>query len=191
MQYTDEIKKYLLNIARNAISENYNIKTEGIDINNISEKDKELLQKHSGVFVTLETNGNLRGCIGYVEPIMSLIEAVISMAHAAAFSDNRFCEVSKGELPHINISITVLTPIKAIDTIDEFILHKHGLVVTKGHNKGLLLPQVAKEHNMSRDDFISHTCLKAGLDKDIWKNSDDIKYHIFEGVIFSEKDFLV
>ena len=184
--YTNEIKKYLLNIARIAISERYNIDTIKIDID---EEDKALLQKHSGVFVTLEKNGALRGCIGYVEPIMSLLEAVVSMAHASAFSDNRFNIVSKDELPHINISITILTPIESIETIEEFILYKHGLVIRKGSHRGLLLPQVAKEHNMNRDDFISNTCLKAGLDKDIWKNTNDIEYYVFEGIIFSEKDF--
>lgn len=176
MTYSKEIKKYLLALARDAITKKMPEK-----------KYDDVLCEKRGVFVTLEKKSSLRGCIGYVEAVKSVYESVVEMAKAAAFNDPRFNPVEENELPDITISITVLSPLRKIESIDEFELHRHGLVVSKGRNRGLLLPQVASEHNMDRDEFISHTCMKAGLSANAWKK-EKLTYEVFEGEVFSEDD---
>ncbi|MBI4978894.1 MAG: AmmeMemoRadiSam system protein A [Spirochaetes bacterium] len=147
----------------------------------------EHLLTRAGIFVTLHLkNGSLRGCIGYIEGIKPLIEGVVEMAQAAAFQDPRFPPLEEHEYNDIVIEITVLSPLIRINDPDEIIVGKHGLVITKGFNHGLLLPQVPVEQGWDRDTFISHTCMKAGLSPDAWKR-DKLTMEIFEGEVFGER----
>lgn len=142
-----------------------------------------------GVFVTLKKNG-LRGCIGYPYPTMPLGEAIIHSAISSAKRDPRFMPVGVEELDKITIEVTVLTPprpIRAKPTMlpQKIEIGKHGLIITKGGNQGLLLPQVAIEHQFDEEEFLSQTCMKAGLYPDSWLE-EDTQIHVFEGQIFAE-----
>jgi len=147
----------------------------------------ENLKTKFGVFVTLNSNNELRGCIGYVEGIMPLQEAVREMAEAAAFEDPRFPAVNSKEVDNLEIEISVLSPLKEIKDISEIKVGLHGLVVEKGFYKGLLLPQVAREYGWDRETFLKHTCIKAGLPEDAWQD-DAINIKVFSAEIFSDKD---
>lgn len=139
-----------------------------------------------GVFVTLHTvSGDLRGCIGYVEGVKPLAESVIDMAISAAFSDPRFEPVAASELTDIVIEITVLSPLRPVADLNDIVVGRHGLIASKGRNRGLLLPQVPVEHGWNRETFISHTCMKAGLMPDEWKKGT-VTFESFEGEVFGE-----
>lgn len=140
-----------------------------------------------GAFVTLHKHGALRGCIGYVEAIKPLWQSVQEMAIAAAFQDPRFPSLTQAEFNDIDIEISVMSPIKRISNIDEIEVGKHGIIIKKGLNQGLLLPQVASEEGWDRDTFLQHTCYKAGLLGDCW-NKPDTEIYIFSAEVFSERN---
>lgn len=177
---SEEEKYFLLSLARRTIESLVQGQTPGEE-----EFFSADLGKNTGVFVTLSINGNLRGCIGYVEGIHPLQNAVSEMAAAAAFEDPRFSRITADELPYLKIEISVLSPLVLIESIDEIEIGKHGLIIERGINKGLLLPQVAVENNWDREKFLEFTCLKAGLVASDWKKKDT-KLHIFSAEIFSE-----
>jgi AmmeMemoRadiSam system protein B/AmmeMemoRadiSam system protein A len=157
----------LLNIARQAVE----MKVKG---NNVFSLDQHLepgLLEDRGAFVTLEINGHLRGCIGYTSPVKPLAETVRDAAIQAATGDPRFRPVSEEELPLLHYSISVLSSFNKI-TPEKIIIGTHGLLIRKGNNAGLLLPQVAIEQNWDRETFLEHTCQKAGLPNDAWKDAD-------------------
>ncbi len=182
---------YLVKLARKSI-ETYMIK--GV-FPKIKSPSYTKLEKPSGAFVTLNTfpDGTLRGCIGYPEPILPLYQAVIRAAVAAAFEDPRFPPLSKDELGSVTVEVSILTPPKRIDdkVVDRESLPKmirignHGLIIKRGFYSGLLLPQVATEYSWNSTEFLSQTCLKAGLWKDCWLYSGTEVY-IFPAEIFSE-----
>ena len=132
--------------------------------------DSHALKEKTGVFVTLKKRGHLRGCIGYTRGVKPLYKIVGEMAVAAAFHDPRFNPVTEAELSDLEIEISVLTPMKRIKDVEEIEVGKHGLLIEKGFNSGLLLPQVATEYGWDRKTFLEHTCLKAGLPRDAWKD---------------------
>lgn len=183
MMLSDEEKQLLLKIARDTI-ETY-IKTRKVPP--IDVVDYPNLNQQAGVFVTLNKNKQLRGCIGYIRPIAPLAQAVSKMAIAAATEDPRFSPVTKDELKEIKIEITVLSELIRISNIDQIEVGKHGLYIVKGFNSGLLLPQVATEHGWNREEFLIHTCYKAGLLPNAWKEKDT-EIYIFTGLIFHEKE---
>ncbi|MGQ9678586.1 MAG: AmmeMemoRadiSam system protein B [bacterium] len=148
----------------------------------------ERLKRKQGVFVTLHRRGELRGCIGYVEGVKPLYLAVQDMAISAATEDPRFPPVTLAELPDIDIEITVLSPLKRIDSPDSVVVGKHGLVIRHGFYSGLLLPQVPIEQNWSREQFLVHTCLKAGLPPDAYKDPR-AELYVFTGEVFGEKKY--
>lgn len=143
----------------------------------------ETLKENRGAFVTLHKHGNLRGCIGYIRAQKPLHETIREMALAAAFQDNRFKPVTKGELKDLEIEISVLTPLRKLDSIDEIEVGTHGIYIIKGFHSGLLLPQVATEYGWDRKTFLEHTCTKAGLPTDAWKEKDT-EIYIFSADIF-------
>ncbi|MBC7086784.1 MAG: TIGR00296 family protein [Methanomethylovorans sp.] len=150
-----------------------------------------IFNEKRGVFVTLTKNGMLRGCIGHPYPESPLKYAIIDSAIAAAIKDPRFPPLTIEELKHVEIEVTILTEPKKIKAAPKDIpslieIGKHGLIVKKGYRQGLLLPQVAPENNMDEIDFLSHTCLKAGLDPDAWLTGAEV--YSFEGQIFSETE---
>ena len=146
----------------------------------------------SGVFVTLNKKNSLRGCIGYPIPVKRLSNGLMDAAIAAATEDPRFPPVSPNELDDITFEITVLTPpieIK-VNNPQEYLsiikVGRDGMIVENSFTTGLLLPQVAKEYDWNVEEFLSHTCEKAGLDKNAWKVSST-KISKFEGIIFKEE----
>ena len=146
----------------------------------------------SGVFVTLNKQDSLRGCIGYPIPIKKLSEGLIDAAISAAIHDTRFNPVTADELDKIVFEVTVLTPPIEIkvkqpsEYLTEIKVGRDGLIVENAYTSGLLLPQVPTEYGWNTEEFLEYTCQKAGLEKDAWKNNDT-KISRFQGVIFKEE----
>jgi AmmeMemoRadiSam system protein A len=143
------------------------------------------LAEPRGVFTTIYLHGELRGCVGYVFPVASLSRAVAETARAAAAQDTRFLPVSREEAPELQISLSVLSPLKPIDP-EQIEIGRHGLVVTLAGHRGLLLPQVPVEHNWDRLTFLEQTCRKAGLPKDAWKAGATLE--AFTAEVFGDPD---
>ena len=137
-----------------------------------------------GAFVTLKKNDDLRGCIGYPLPFKPLYETIIEVAVSAATQDFRFEPITLEELPEVKIEVSVLTLPEPVKDIKEVELGKHGIIVSKGSSKGLLLPQVPIEWNWDLETYIEHGCLKAGLPEDEWKKGAEIE--VFSAQVFSE-----
>ena len=147
--------------------------------------DSPILREKKGAFVTLEAGGTLRGCIGYLNDDERLDVTVQKMAIKAATEDPRFPPVRQKELPEIEIEISVLSPFRQIHEVSEIQAGEHGLLIEKGMNRGLLLPQVASREGWDRETFLSHACLKAGLPPAAWREAG-IKIFIFSCDLFSE-----
>jgi len=178
--YTANDKKELLQIARNAIKDYLTAgKTEHYPV--ISQK----FNKKRGVFITLHEHKQLRGCIGYIEPVKSLYQAVIDNAVNAAVNDPRFPKVALEELSDIDIEISVLTPPEEISGPDKFIPGKQGIIIKKGFYSAVFLPQVASEEGWDTQQTLRHLCLKAGLDQDEWKKPG-MKFFVFTAEVFGE-----
>lgn len=148
------------------------------------EAGSEKLSAKRGAFVTLKVDGRLRGCIGYPLPHKALIETIAEMAVAAATQDYRFIPLKVEELPRTRIEISVLTLPKPVKEVKEIEVGRHGIIVSKGIAKGLLLPQVPSEYGWDLETYLRHGCLKAGLDEDEWQKDVDIE--VFEAQVFSE-----
>jgi AmmeMemoRadiSam system protein A len=142
------------------------------------------LSLRRGVFVTLEVFGKLRGCIGVIEPHDPLRESIAHCAQSAAFHDPRFSPLRRGEMHGLQIEISVLSSLSAIDPKDVEI-GRHGLLVATEATRGLLLPQVATEHHFSREEFLEETCRKAGLPRDAWRDPGT-SVHAFTCEVFRE-----
>ena len=142
-----------------------------------------------GVFVTLRIYGELRGCIGYVQPFETVANAVRELSIKAASEDPRFDPVTSEDVGHLAIEISVLTPLEQIEGPAQVEIGKHGLVVESGWKRGLLLPEVALEEDWSPEEFLGGCCRKAGLGRDAWKRPGT-KLFRFETEHFSEAEFL-
>jgi len=177
-------KRTLLGIARNTIMQQLKTGTRApFPYDQIT----STLKQPCGAFVTLHKNGELRGCIGHFGADKPLYEVVADMAIAAAFNDTRFSPVKENEMKDIDIEISVLTPMRKIQSIQEIQLGKHGIYIKKGWQGGTFLPQVATETGWSLEEFLGHCSRdKAGLGWDGWKNAD---IYVYEALVFGEKDF--
>ncbi len=178
----EKIRAVLLDIARDSIKS----EVEGKAAMRYDNDDAFEPIEASGVFVTIKNKGELRGCIGHIHQEVLTVETLKEVAASAAANDPRFNSVIEDELNDIDIEITVLTPFKKIGSTDEIEVGKHGLFVKCGYNQGLLLPQVATENNFTKTEFLEHTCLKAGLSMDAWKE-DKTDIFIFSGEVFGER----
>lgn len=143
------------------------------------------LKEPGAAFVTLEKHGRLRGCIGYTEAVDPLYETVSRCAIQAAVADPRFPPVRYDEMADIHIEISVLTPLQRVKSFEEIEVGRDGLMIFKGNNRGLLLPQVAAEYGWGREEFLKQTCRKAGLAQNAYK-SDDAEVYKFQAIIFGE-----
>ena len=170
--------------------------TEFLKTKNKMKLDKdfeESFSSNAGVFVTLNHKSNLCGCIGYALPDKKLYNALQEAAISAATDDPRFPSVAFEELDQITFEVTVLTPPQEIEVSDpqeypsKVKVGRDGLIVKSGFNSGLLLPQVPKEYGWNEEEFLGHTCEKAGLSKEQWKEKDT-KILKFEGIVFKEQD---
>jgi uncharacterized protein (TIGR00296 family) len=192
-ELSDEEGVFLTTLARKAIISYLETGKKMAPPQDISEK----LKTKCGVFVTLNkiTDGNkeLRGCIGFPEPVMPLIAAVIDSAINAAVEDPRFPPVSEKEMNRITVEISVLTPLQLI-TVNEpreypnkIKIGVDGLVVERGWSKGLLLPQVPVEWKWDEEEFLANCCMKAGLPPDAWL-IPGTKIYKFQAIIFEEQN---
>jgi AmmeMemoRadiSam system protein B/AmmeMemoRadiSam system protein A len=136
-----------------------------------------------GAFVTLTSDGMLRGCIGYIEGVGSLADAVVDNGRAAALRDPRFDPVTEGELPHLAVEVSALTPLRPVDGPDDIEIGRHGIVLSRGGRRAVFLPQVAPEQGWDRDTTLRHLALKAGLPADAWR--EGCRFHVFEAEICS------
>jgi AmmeMemoRadiSam system protein B/AmmeMemoRadiSam system protein A len=177
-------RKRLLEIARSSI-ENYLKTGKKLEV---SEPDP-VLTKNMGAFVTLHERGELRGCIGNLAGTGPLYLTVRDMAVEAATGDPRFPPLPLKELKDIDIEISALSPLERVDSADKIELGRHGVLVRRGFNSGVFLPQVATESGWSKEEFLSYLCAhKAGLPPDAWKDKSTELY-IFSAEVFSEQDF--
>ncbi|MFO8051449.1 MAG: TIGR00296 family protein [Thermoplasmatota archaeon] len=153
-----------------------------------------VFKRKSGVFVTLNTypDKELRGCIGYPEPIMELEKALRDAAVSAASRDPRFPPVRTEEMDRIVIEVTLLTPPKKIefrseeDLVSQIKIGRDGLIARKSMYSGLLLPQVPVEYGWNPEEFLSHTCMKAGLHPEEWRRGN-VSFQRFQGRVFGEQ----
>ena len=129
----------------------------------------EKLKIQTATFVTLKINGRLRGCIGSLEPVAPLYESVHDNAVNTALRDHRFPPVGTDELPQLEVHISILSPIVPIKTLDEFRIGEHGIILTKGYNRAVYLPEVATEQGWTVEETLSSLSQKAGLPPDAWK----------------------
>jgi AmmeMemoRadiSam system protein A len=167
---SDESKKYLLDVAREAVRR-YVYREPRQKL----EYDDPVLKGLWGAFVTLKIGDDLRGCIGNLLSDKPLPETIAEMAVKSASSDPRFAPLSQSEFTRISIDISVMGPIREVSNIDEIVIGRDGLIIEQGYRHGLLLPQVATEHNLGLHAFLSQTCLKAGLPPDAWKHGAKIQ----------------
>ena len=175
----DEEKRILKDIALTSIKDSLDGKPIAQPTLN---SQFSILNSKCGAFVSLHKQGRLRGCIGHFGEDVPLHEIVAEMARAAALEDPRFMPVTKDELDDIDIEISVLTPMRRIQSLDEFQLHKHGIYIKKGYRSGTFLPQVADEVNWTKEEFVGHCAQdKAGIGWDGWK---DAELYVYEAIVF-------
>ncbi|MDY0186345.1 MAG: AmmeMemoRadiSam system protein A [Syntrophus sp. (in: bacteria)] len=175
MSLSEGEKRALLEIVRSTIEGKLQVRGEFCETQGDS-RIPSVLQEKRGVFVTLKKRGQLRGCIGYIQPFRPLEQAVKEMALAAAFQDPRFSPLSRDELGEISVEISVLSPLKRIEHPEEIEVGKHGLYIVLGKHSGLLLPQVATEYGWDSLTFLEETCYKAGLPNDAWQDERAVIY---------------
>ncbi|MGP8250475.1 MAG: AmmeMemoRadiSam system protein B [Terracidiphilus sp.] len=143
------------------------------------------LDQERGAFVTLTIRGELRGCIGYIMPVVPLYSAVNVTAAKAAVEDPRFMPVSEQELPKLGYEISVLSPLVRVLDVNQIVVGKHGLIMKNKDREGLLLPQVPVEQHWDRTTFLEQTCVKAGMPRDCWKDEDTDIFR-FTAFVFNE-----
>jgi AmmeMemoRadiSam system protein A len=143
--------------------------------------------KSSGVFVTMHRRGKLRGCIGQIGSHEPLFQTVAYCAKAAALEDPRFEPVQPNELAEIDIELSILSPPEEVAP-EQIEVGRHGLILSKGWQRGVLLPQVATQFGWTAPRFLEETCVKAGLERDAWRDAGTL-IHAFTAEIFSESEF--
>lgn len=148
--------------------------------------DDDFLKEPSGAFVTLKKAGILRGCIGAIESIYPLGETIVKCAVSSAVRDPRFPPLKKEEVDWVHLEISVISPMQPAG-VDDISVGIHGVMIEWENRRGLLLPQVAVEQDWDRDTFLTHVCIKAGLNPDMWKHPE-IMLKIFTAEIFGEED---
>ena len=172
-------RRTLLELARHAVVEAVSRQQLPVQI-----PKEGVLAERSGVFVTLHVRGRLRGCIGVIEGQEPLGEAIVRCAASAALQDPRFSPLGAEELGELLIEISILSPPAPIQP-DSIEIGNHGLLISRGAQRGLLLPQVATEHRLSREQFLEETCRKAGLAREAWREPGTLVF-AFTCEVFSE-----
>ena len=179
-QLSEADQQELIRLARQALEESVRYHR----LSKIQEPQGRLCDQ-CGAFVTLHKAGRLHGCIGYIEAARPLYQTVRECALAAALHDPRFSPVTPDELDSLRLEISVLSPLTEIRP-EQVEVGRHGLLISRGFQRGLLLPQVAVEWKWDRERFLAETCLKAGLPQDAWKQGATIQ--AFTAQVFSEPD---
>ncbi len=177
-EYSPSERELLLRLAHWAIEAAVEERDLGLS------PPSEHLAECRGAFTTLHLHGRLRGCIGYVFPTSPLYRTVAETARAAALDDPRFQPVIAEEVMLLKVEISVLSPLRPIAP-EEIVIGRHGLVVTQGSRRGLLLPQVPAEWNWNAGTFLAQTCQKAGLAPDAWRYGAELQ--AFTAEVFGEE----
>ncbi|PLX71898.1 MAG: AMMECR1 domain-containing protein [Desulfuromonas sp.] len=180
-ELNDQEQQTLLAIARQAI---VHAVKHGEDY--IEPREEKALNQRNGCFVTIKQTGQLRGCIGNFQSELPLFKEVAMMAKASATNDPRFYPMKNIDLDNFSLEISVLSPLHKIDDIAEIEVGKHGIYIEKGYHRGVLLTQVATEHDWDRDTFLKQTCIKAGLPTDAWQQ-EAADIYIFSSQSFGER----
>jgi uncharacterized protein len=179
-EYSSEERRLLLQSAHDAIVSTLEGREE------LPFTPSAHLAELRGVFTTLYSIGRLRGCVGYPTALMPLYRAVTESARAAAFEDPRFPPVDLEEARTVKICLSVLSPLQSI-LPEQIEVGRHGLLISEGSSRGLLLPQVPLEHGWDRDTFLEQTCRKAGLPTDAWCNGAKVKIEAFTAEVFADE----
>ena len=170
--FSEEEKAAMIAAARSSIHSALGLEFDGDD-----SPVGILKEKGYGVFVTLYLDGRLRGCIGRFSSQSSLNSTIREMARSAAFSDPRFPSLTRKEAPRVEIEVSVLSPLKKIESIDEFKLGRDGIYMVKGSRHGTFLPQVAEETGWDTEEFLGHCARdKAGIGYYGWKDAELYTY---------------
>lgn len=183
MELSKEEKDILLSAARSSIESIFKKRI----IPSPDYKKFPVLKSKAGAFVTLTIEGNLRGCIGYIISEKKLFDTICDAAVQAALHDPRFPPLSREELKQVHIEISVLSEPFAMKSYDEIELGRHGLIVDEDGMRGLLLPQVPIEHGMTKEEFLSALCRKAGLPRDLWREKT-LNISMFTANVFEEEE---
>lgn len=181
MMLTDKEKNTLLKLARDTIE----AKTLGKPLPHLPQAEGSLAET-CGAFVTIHKKGRLRGCIGNMTGRGPLVRTIQEMAVASSTEDPRFDPVRPEELGDIKIEISVLSPMKRVQDVNEIEVGRHGILIRRGWQSGVLLPQVATEQGWGREEFLVNTCHKAGLPSDAWKDRHTV-IEIFSAEVFGEE----
>jgi AmmeMemoRadiSam system protein A len=144
-----------------------------------------LLARPGGAFVTLRENGELRGCIGYIESELPLWQVVEEVAEKAAFQDPRFRSLAPWEFERITVEVSVLSPPEPMGAPGQITVGLHGLIIEHEGRRGLLLPQVATEYGWDREEFLEHVCRKAGLRPGAWRQ-EGARVFLFRADVIEE-----
>jgi AmmeMemoRadiSam system protein A len=177
-------RRQLLTLARESIAAVLEGRTAAVD----RAQFDATLREPSGAFVTLTTReDDLRGCIGSIAPVAPLFEAVAMSAVNAAIRDPRFYPVRQGELAALKIEISVMGPIEQVANVGEIEVGRDGLIIRRGPDAGLLLPQVATDYGWDRETFLRQTCVKAGLPPEAWR-APGTTIEKFSAEVFGEEE---
>ncbi|MBI5483618.1 MAG: AmmeMemoRadiSam system protein A [Deltaproteobacteria bacterium] len=176
---TENEQKELLKIARDTVTTYVTSGTIPAVL-----ADSPGLNLQSGCFVTIKQKGQLRGCIGNFVSDKPLYLLVQEMAVSAATRDPRFYPMKAHDLGDFELDISVLSPLWKAASVEEIQVGTHGIYIIKGSYRGVLLPQVATEYGWNRDEFLRHTCVKAGLPENAWQGECDI--YLFSAQVFGE-----
>ena len=176
-EFSPEERKILLDLAHQSIDRALNGRSFS------PESPNSHLAENRGAFCTLYVYGQLRGCVGYIFPVTPLFLTVAETARAAAFDDPRFPALTRDEAASLKVSLSVLSALTPIQP-EQIEIGTHGLLVNFAGRRGLLLPQVATEHNWDRITFLEQTCIKAGLPAHAWKTAATLEG--FTAEVFGE-----
>ena len=184
---------FLVRLARRAVEYYF----EHGRVMPVPEDTPPRLLRKGAAFVTIETfhsyeHRELRGCIGYVEPVKPLAEAVIDVALQAAFQDPRFPPLRPEELPRVTFEVSVLGPLEKLpddplERLHSFEIGRHGLVARRGFMQGLLLPQVPVEYLWDEETFLAETCVKAGMEPGCWLDPET-EFYRYSARLWRERD---
>ena len=179
-EFSSQDRGLLLQLAHEAIAATLDQRETSLD------PPSAHLAELRGAFTTLYYRGGLRGCVGYVFPVTPLYRTVAETARGAAFDDSRFSPVTRDEAPELQISLSILSPTQLIPA-DQIEIGRHGLLISLGPYRGLLLPQVPVEHGWDRVTFLEQTCRKAGLPLDAWQTG--ARLEAFTAEVFADPGF--
>jgi AmmeMemoRadiSam system protein A len=185
IELTEKNRRDLFTLVRSVIEKKLRI-SPAADESSCDFSDP-VFSRELGAFVTLHIHGSLRGCIGYIEGVLPLTGTIRELAVSAAFRDPRFNPLSADEYASVDLEISILSPIEPLGSFADIVIGRDGLIARKRGRSGLLLPQVASEYGWSVEEFLSHTCGKAGLSPDEWRDGS-VQFEKFSAYVFGEKD---